>query len=236
MSGPLVSVIVPVHNGADFLAEALESAFAQDYAPLEVLVVDDGSEDGSREVARNYPVRYLRQEHSGVAVARNTGLQAARAELIAFLDADDTWCAGKLRAQVDHLLAHPDIDLVLGRMEVFVQPGTEPPPWLPAAWLRVPQNGLLPTMLARRTVFERVGPFDPSFPIGEDTDWLARAFAEGVRHTALPDVVLRYRIHGANTTDRHREGSGRALMRVLRASAQRKRERQAAARVEPHAG
>jgi glycosyltransferase involved in cell wall biosynthesis len=220
-------VIVPVFNGAEFLAQALESVLTQDYEPLEVIVVDDGSEDASGEVARAHPVRYLRRQHRGVAAARNTGVEAARGELVSFNDADDVWIAGKLRSQVQYLASHAEIDLVLGRMEVFVQPHTALPAWIPSGWLSAPQNGLLQTMLARRDVFERVGPFDPSFLMGEDMDWLARTFDAGIGVAPLPEVVVRYRMHGANTTHRHREAMAPALMRVLRAGAQRKRERAA---------
>lgn len=224
MADPFVSAIVPVYNAAGFLDEALESVVAQGYEPLEIIVVDDGSEDGSGDVARTHPVRYMRQEHSGIATARNAGVEAAGGELICFLDADDAWAAGKLRAQVDHLLGNPEIDLVLGRMEIMVEPGVDLPAWFPRAWLDAPQNGLLPTMVARRSVFDRVGLFDPSYSVGEDTEWLARVFNAGIRHSALPDVVLRYRMHGANTTHRLRPAARPALMRLLRAAAQRSRE------------
>jgi glycosyltransferase involved in cell wall biosynthesis len=236
MPAPLVSVIVPVYNGADFLAEALESILTQDYEPVEVIVVDDGSQDASGDLARSHPVRYLRQRHRGIAAARNAGVEAARGELVSFNDADDLWIAGKLRAQVEYLGSHTEIDLVLGRMEVFVQPHTELPAWVPQAWLSAPQNGLLQTMLARREVFERVGQFDTSFSTGEDTDWLARAFDARLGVAPLPDVVLRYRLHGANTTHRHHQSVTPALMRVLRASARRKRERRDSVGAEPDAG
>ena len=235
MPAPLVSVIVPVYNGEKFLGEALDSVFAQDYEPIEVIVVDDGSQDASGDVARAHPVRYLRRRHRGVAAARNAGVDVARGELVSFNDADDVWIAGRLRAQVDYLGSHPRIDLVLGRMEVFVEPHTELPGWVPRRWLSAPQNGLLQTMLARRAVFGRVGRFDSSFSTGEDTDWLARAFDAGIGVAPLSDVVVRYRMHGANTTHRHREAATPALLRVLRASAQRKRERGPGPGMEPDA-
>ncbi|MFL5886158.1 MAG: glycosyltransferase family 2 protein, partial [Thermoleophilaceae bacterium] len=84
---PLVSVLVPVYQGERYLAEALDSVFAQDYEPLEVIVLDDGSTDGSADIARSYGgVRYLHQENSGIAAARNAAIGAARGEIVAFLD------------------------------------------------------------------------------------------------------------------------------------------------------
>jgi glycosyltransferase involved in cell wall biosynthesis len=90
VSNPLVSVVTPVYNGEAFLRETLESIFAQDYEPFEVIVVDDGSTDGSAAIARSYPAaRYIRQHNQGPAAARNAGIAAARGEFLAFVDADD---------------------------------------------------------------------------------------------------------------------------------------------------
>src|SRR5690242_4967891 len=98
MHGPTVTCIVPVFNGERYLGEALDSIFAQGHQPLEVLVVDDGSTDGSAAVAKSYGdrVRYFFQPNAGPAAARNLGLEAARGEFIAFLDADDLWHRDKL--------------------------------------------------------------------------------------------------------------------------------------------
>ena len=90
---PLVSVIVPAYNRAGFILDALASAYDQDYSPMEVVVVDDGSTDDTRDVVESFecPVRYVYQEHAGVSPARNRGLAEAKGELIAFLDSDDVW-------------------------------------------------------------------------------------------------------------------------------------------------
>jgi len=101
VSRPLVSVVIPVYNAEPFLREALDSVLAQDYEPFEVIVVDDGSTDGSGTIARSYPeVRYLRQENQGPAVARNAGIAAAQGEFLAFFDADDVMLPNKLSVQV----------------------------------------------------------------------------------------------------------------------------------------
>jgi glycosyltransferase involved in cell wall biosynthesis len=223
VTDPLVSVVVPVHDGERFLAAALESALAQDHPRLEVIVVDDGSRDGSADVASSYPVRLLRQPNRGVAAARNAGLAAARGELIAFLDQDDEWTPDKIRRQVGHLLNHPELDFVLAHMRAVLEPGVEKPPWLPSGWLDAGERGMLPgTLVARRRAFERIGLFDPAYEVSSDTEWLVRARDAGLRFDVLPDVLLRWRVHGANASFR-REDTKADLLRALRASVGRKR-------------
>jgi glycosyltransferase involved in cell wall biosynthesis len=103
-----VSVIIPVYNAEQWIGRTLESVLAQTFKDIEVLVIDDGSQDGSAEIIRRYPVQYFRQENAGQAAAFNAGLRRARGELIAFLDADDLWLPGKLSACVAALRAQPE--------------------------------------------------------------------------------------------------------------------------------
>lgn len=107
MALPLVSAVVPVHNGERFLAAALDSVLFQDYEPLEVIVVDDGSTDRSAEVASSRPVRLLRQENAGMAAARNAGIAHASGELVAFIDADDEWLPEAVARQAAVLAKEP---------------------------------------------------------------------------------------------------------------------------------
>jgi glycosyltransferase involved in cell wall biosynthesis len=223
MTDPTVSAIVPVFNCERYLPEALESILDQGYGALDVVVVDDGSSDRSAELASSYPVRILRIAHGGIARARNAGVDAARGELITFLDADDTWTPGNLRLRVDRLLERPELDAVLGRMDLFIQPGTERPEWYRSAWDLESQNALLGGLLAWRRVFDRVGRFDPTYEIGEDTDWLARFKDAKLSYEHLPDVIMRYRRHDTNTTYR-RELVAPNLVRILKASIDRQRQ------------
>ena len=115
----LASVIIPVYNGELYLAEALDSVFAQDYRPIEVIVVDDGSTDGTATVANEYSqVHYLHQPNQGPPVARNTGLSYCTGDLITLLDADDLWVPGKLSMQVAYLEAHPEAGCVIGKIRI----------------------------------------------------------------------------------------------------------------------
>jgi len=220
---PLVTVIVPVYNGERFLRQALESIVAQTYTPLELIVVDDGSTDATGAIAQAYaPLRYVRQPNQGNGSAKNTGLAAAGGEFIAFLDADDLWPPDKLSAQVETLQQNPQAGLTTGRMIFFFEPGIERPAWVPAYFLTDPQPAFLPSgLLIRRTTFGRVGLFDPSYPIINDLEWLARARDAGVADCVTENIVVRRRVHGDNLTYRAAERA-QELLRVLHASARRK--------------
>ena len=123
MKKPLVSVIVPVYNGAQFIGEAIESVFVQNYDPLEIIIVDDGSTDETANIVKSYNnMHYIYQPNQGVAAARNSGIENSMGKLIAFLDADDCWAPNKLNIQVDCLLKHPHIGYTLGRQKNFLEP------------------------------------------------------------------------------------------------------------------
>jgi glycosyltransferase involved in cell wall biosynthesis len=231
VTNPLVSVLIPVYNGERFLGEALDSVSGQGYEPLEVIVLDDGSTDGTAEIAAARDVRYVHQPHSGLPAARNAALAAAKGELITFLDSDDLWPAGNLDRLVRYLREHPETDLVLGRADVLVEPDKPPPPWFSRAWLSEPQHGLLQAMLARRRVFDLVGTFDTDFDMGDDADWLTRAKDAGARADFIQDVCAHYRLHDGQMTRLRRGEIAPALLRTMRASVHRQ-----AASEEPEAG
>ncbi len=125
--GPLVSVIIPAYNAAQFLREAVASVRAQGYSPIEIVIVDDGSTDNTAETIRSLGegIRYVRQANAGPAAARNRGLAEARGEWVAFLDGDDLWPADKLRVQAARLEADPSLDVVLGRVQYRHEPGVK---------------------------------------------------------------------------------------------------------------
>jgi glycosyltransferase involved in cell wall biosynthesis len=220
---PLVSVIVAVHNGERFLDEALQSLFAQDYTPVEAIVVDDGSTDATADVAARFPVRYVAQDNQGVSAARNAGLALSAGEFVAFLDHDDRWPPDKLRTQVTHLLQNPDVGCVLGRQEIVFAPGTEAPEWLARDPVYGDLDGIpFVSAVIRRTDLERVGGFDPSFTLAEDRDLMVRLRAAGVRIDVIDDVVLHRRFHGENRTYES-TGHNHPLLRSLKAKLDRER-------------
>jgi glycosyltransferase involved in cell wall biosynthesis len=227
VADPLVSVIVPVHAGERFLGAALDSVAAQTHPLVETIVIDDGSPDRSAETASaRAGVRVLRQERAGVASARNTGASAARGELLAFLDQDDEWHPAKLARQVATLRERTDVALVLTHMHIVLTPGTPRPSWFPSEWQDRPQPGYIPsTWLVRRDTFERIGPFDTTYEIACDSDWLARFKDAGLAPATamLPDALVTWRIHGANGSH-DQQTMHREMLRMMRGSATRQRE------------
>lgn len=219
----LVSVVLPVYNGDRWLAEAIDSVLGQTYRPLELIVVDDGSSDGSSGIlVRSPQVISIHQANAGCAVARNRGIAAARGAFIAFIDQDDRWTPGKLAIQVEHLRTHPELGYVLGRQRTFLEPGFSKPSWLVAALLDRPHAGYLPgTLLVRRTTLDEVGHFDPSLRIGSDTDWFLRARDAGVGMAVVDAIVLEKRVHDANLSAD--PASSDELLRMMHASLRRRR-------------
>jgi glycosyltransferase involved in cell wall biosynthesis len=215
---PLVSVIIPVHNAAPFIAEALASVLTQRYRRIEVIVVDDGSTDGSAGIALRVTderCRILHQAQHGAAAARNLGIAASTGALLAFLDADDVWPAAKLEVQVRALDADPGLDMVFGHYLPLTERND-----IPADARPLPGYSL-GTLLIRRHSFASVGPLSTSWRVGEFIDWYARAEEQGLRHAMLPDVLLERRVHAASLTASLREARG-DYARVVRAMAVRR--------------
>ena len=199
---PLISVIIPAYNAAAFLADAVDSIRRQAYQPLEIIIVDDGSTDGTAEVAARLggEVRYVRQPNGGPAVARNHGLRLARGEVIAFLDADDVWPDGRLEVQLERLLAEPQLQIVLGMVRYVRLPGARHPKFPMEDQEPGAHSEYLGASLFRREVFETVGPFDEALPAGEDLDWIFRAREAGLSIAGVKHVTLHYRLHATNMT------------------------------------
>jgi glycosyltransferase involved in cell wall biosynthesis len=198
MLEPLVTVIAASYNGERFLREALASVFAQDFESFEVVFVDDGSEDGTAEIAQSFPVRYVHQPNRGLSAARNTGLELARGTLIAFADDDDLLPPTKLSIQAHYLLEHPQTGCVLGRQESIIEEGIEPAN-LPRDVIFGDLGGVqFGTAMIRRDVLEEVGGFDPTYRYAEDRDLFVRLREHRVEIAVLPQVVLHRRLHGSN--------------------------------------
>lgn len=216
-----VAALVPVWNGAAFLSEALESILAQEPAVDEVLVIDDGSSDESAAIAESFGprVRCARQEHRGVAAARNAALRMSPSDLIAFLDADDVWPRERLARLLRALEENPDCGIAQGRLQRMVRSdGTMRWELVDESW-RAPNLG---TALIRRSAFTTVGLFDESVAGGDDVDWLLRARELGVRETRVDSITLHYRRHDGNMTNDVATDQSR-LLRVLGRAVARRR-------------
>jgi len=207
---PTVSVIIPTHNRADMLKEAIESVRQQTFADWELIVVDDGSTDQTRDVVdacrtADGRIRYAWQPPQGVCAARNRGFGVATGEFIGFLDDDDLWLPNKLAVQVEYLRTHPAVGFVScpmrvqgphGRIE-----GMRPThPFVNSFEALLIHNRIQSTTpLVRRCWFERVGGFDPARARAADYDlWLRLARVVAFASTTEPLAV--YRIHGHNMT------------------------------------
>jgi glycosyltransferase involved in cell wall biosynthesis len=221
----LISVIMPAYNAAPYVGEAIESVLSQDYQPLELIVVDDGSDDGTAEIVQSFPaVRYFFQPNAGNGAARNRAIEEARGEFLAFLDADDRFTPSKLSLQKKALDADPTLDMALGLVREFVSPELDdaakssirPPAPEPMSWLS--PN----LMLIRRASFGRVGLFSDALRVGVTVDWFARASEASLRHVVLPQVVLERRLHTQNNGLRERDSRSQYLQ-VLRAAMERRR-------------
>lgn len=199
---PLVSCVVPVFNTERYLAAALDSILAQTYQPIEVVVVDDGSTDGTAAVIAAYGDRIhaLRQANAGPAAARNRGVRASRGDFIAFLDADDVWHVEKLTRQMARFAERPELDLCFSWARNF---------WIPELReeeaqfrehrIAAPLPGYLAsTMVAPRSVFDLVGEFDSGLLFSHTADWVLRAGERGCISEMLPDVLYERRLHHAN--------------------------------------
>ncbi len=221
---PFVSVIIPVFNGSRFLAEAIESARSQDYEPLEIIVVDDGSTDSTAEVAARYgdEIRYIFQQNGGPAVARNRGIAEARGEVIAFLDVDDLWPGGKLELQVARLLQDARLDIVSGRVQFVCLPGAAQPDIEFESANQTLTNAYLGAALFRRRAFERVGLFDAAYRYSDDQDWFLRAREANAPMVILEQITLVYRLHDTNMT-RDNAAPQLELAKILKRSLDRRR-------------
>jgi glycosyltransferase involved in cell wall biosynthesis len=226
MDYPLTSVVIPVHNGARYLGEAIESVLAQYRVSVEIIVVDDGSNDASSTVARSYAPRVVcrsQPNRMGPGAARNLGVALAQGDFVAFLDADDLWEPTKLLRQLTIMRAEPRPDLVFGAVKHFISPDLDPES---AARLHCPEGlkyGYIPSaMLARRDAFERVGPFREDLRVGEAIDWMVRARDLGLHDLMIPDHLVSRRLHASNLgVTRRRDRSDFA--RVVKASLDRRR-------------
>jgi glycosyltransferase involved in cell wall biosynthesis len=221
-----VSVVVPVHDGEPYIAEAIDSILGQTRPADELIVVDDGSADATPEVLAGYGerLRVIRQENRGVASALNRGIGAASGEYVAFLDADDVWTADKLAVQLEVFERESDVEAVFGLVEQFLAEDADPELARTVAIPPAPQAGIVKTaMLIRGEALDRIGGFDESRFNSDFTDWYVRAVEHGLTTRVPQALVARRRIHGANIGIRHQDRQWSETLEVLKASLDRRR-------------
>lgn len=220
---PLVSVIIPVHNCERYLAEAIESVLVQTYRSTEIIVVDDGSTDGSADVAKRFAVsRYCYQPNAGTGAARNRGIELSSGSFLAFLDADDLWVEDKLSRQMAVFDADTGVEAVFGHVKQFYSPGLGEGIKQQIRYHAEIMPGYLPTaMLIRRDTFVRVGFFE-NWVVGQSVSWYMRASELGLRMVMLPDVVFMRRLHETNKGITKRQFMNQRV-RILKAALDRRR-------------
>jgi glycosyltransferase involved in cell wall biosynthesis len=201
MSSAKTSVIMPVRNGERYVAEALDSVLPQLGADDEVLVVDDGSTDGTRGVLAHYEprIRALSSGGRGPSAARNVGLAAASGDYIAFLDHDDMWPPPRHAALLHALSEQPAADAAVGRVHILVEENADGSGYLVLEGQYKP--ALLMTCLFRRALIDKVGLFDESMRFGEDLDYYLRQTEAGMKVIHCDIDALIYRRHHDNSTN-----------------------------------
>jgi glycosyltransferase involved in cell wall biosynthesis len=209
---PLVSVIIPTYNRGNLVVQAVQSVFEQTYKKIEIIVVDDGSTDNTRDVLREYEgkIDYVYQERSERSKARNEGFRRSKGDYIAFLDSDDLWRSMKIEKQVQVLDEKPDVGLVYAGVQFVDMDGNPYPGKI--CWDALERKrrslyedlmttniiGAPSTVMVRRLCLNTVGLFDESMVTCEDLDLWRRLAQRYVFHKIdLP--LVRFRIHFGNT-------------------------------------
>lgn len=223
-----ISVVIPAYNAAGYLAESVRSVCEQTIPPRRIIVVDDGSTDGTADVAAGLQraglgpeIEFIHQQNAGPAAALNRGAERIVHGMIAFQAADDIWVPEKTRWQLQAL--KDGADIAFGHSRNFISPDLDP---ATAAALYCPPNPmpceLASVMLTRIETFRKVGWFDEKVRIGESLDWFGRANDLGLKSAVLPQVVALRRIHGHNFS-LTRSADGQEYLQLLKSMLDRRR-------------
>ncbi len=229
MNSALVSCIIPVFNCERYISEGLSSALHQSYQPLEIIVVDDGSTDGTPAIAANYreQIRYFRQENAGPTAARNRGVRMARGAFVALLDADDVWDPNKLAHQMERFQARQELGVSLTYVQNF---------WsaeLPEGAQRMRDRGqgkpvpgyCMSTPVIRHRLFDTVGEFNPKLAHADGTEWFLRAAEKNVVIELLPETLVYRRLHATNRSRQMAADSHAEYLGLVKRHLDRQRQR-----------
>ncbi len=224
MNEPLIDVIIAVYNCEAFVAEAIESAVRQSWQNIKIIVVDDGSTDGTLAVLHQLEVTYANIQiiplpHTGVATALNTGVAASTANYIALLDADDLWHNDKLKKQMLQM-ERDDADMCFTYISEFdtISPGDHSHGY--AARLKPIKGYFKTTMLTHRLNFVKYGGFDEKISMGDFIEWFSRLVRDNKNMVMVEEVLAYRRVHNANTT---RGVNKNAYLKILKSHIDKKR-------------
>lgn len=216
---PRVSVIIPAYNAEPFVADAVNSILCQGYPNLEIIVVDDGSTDGTVSALGAFgdAVVVIRQENRGQAAARNAGIRRATGTLIGFLDADDLWTDHHIASMLPYL-RDDQFEYVRGYAQYVRAVGTPQEERSEKIYLAP----LVASCLYKKSLIDAVGPFDESMRRGEDFDWHVRIAEHGGREKKIEEVAMLYRRHDTNITN-SRDAFANGLLAAVRNQLRRSR-------------
>lgn len=217
-----ISVIIVVKNGEKYLQKAIESVLNQAMKPDEILLVDGGSADRTLEIAGYYPeIKILIQKERGLANARNLGIYYANCDLIAFLDHDDYWPENKLEIQLEEFLKSPDLEYCYGQVQLFLEKGSDLRYGFKDHHFKEDLIGRTPgTLMAKKSLFDQIGYFDPEYSIACDVDWFTRAADLRRRAAYIPAILLHKRIHHSNLSSNVKTNKAE-LFKVIKESLDR---------------
>lgn len=214
-----VSCVIPVFNGARYVAQAIQSVLGQSHPVVEIIVVDDGSTDATSEVVQSFGdrVTYLYQSNAGPASARNRGIEAASGQLIALLDSDDLWMPDKTSIQIAQFQARPQLQVCTAQMQNFWSSEVEHEiASLQDGQLTQVQPNLGSSFMARRSFFDAIGLLDPMFKHRDIQELIVRASDRGLETVALSDVLVKRRIHDSNLSRNRADAGDRELLAIAR--------------------
>ena len=233
---PLVSIVIPVYNRSSYIREAVDSVLKQDHEPLEIVVVDDGSTDGSyeqlEELSKEGSIRLFthpQRENRGQSASLNLAIRETRGEFIAVLDSDDLFAEGKISFQLEFLLINPDVGMVYGQGHAVDAGGDflfkvptddheesgDPNRLLLDCYMALPGGALI-----RKSILDQVGYFEESFRAGQDHD-MALRIMEATKVAYLPMLAFYYRKHGDSISAKGLERRWKTGMEILRRAAKR---------------
>lgn len=197
-----ISVIIPTYNSATFISEAIESVLMQSYSPYEIIIIDDGSTDGTEEIVKKFgtKVQYVYQENQGPSPARNKGIKMANGNYVAFIDADDVWMPESLSCHVDQFKEFNNLDISIGltcKMGFNKTSDID----IKKAKQESALHLSLCASLIKKSVFNDVGFFDEDLILSQDTDWFLRAREAEKRIAISRELVSLYRRHSNNRTN-----------------------------------
>ena len=219
-NNPLISILIPTYNNGKYISQAIESVYAQNYDNMEIIVVDDGSTDNTKEVLKQYKdIKYFYVEHKGIPFVRNLALEKSQGEYIAFLDSDDYWLPEKLNIQMQYFKEHPDCEIVFTKYKNFFEEETLKTN-KKAMHEKLIENVMkqyLPSSIVKKNLFERYGYFDENYKIGEDSEFLYRLLKKGINLKHYIDKIFYMRrLHRTNISFSNNKNVVEVVTSILR--------------------